>query len=118
MSDSGKHLLLGAGLAGGIYLVFCWITERKPTWGGFFGSVAIGGVFALTPDLLEPALHPNHRQFFHSVTALGLLGYGNYRVLISNRLNPEQKLALAVASTGYVSHLLMDSATPKSLPLI
>lgn len=118
MSDSGKHFLFGAGAASVGYLVLCLATGRKPAWGGFFCSAAIGGAFALTPDLLEPALHPNHRQFFHSVVALGLLGYGNYRALNSTRLNPDQKLALAVASTGYVSHLLMDSTTPKSLPLI
>ena len=31
------------------------------------------------PDLLEPATHPNHRKFFHSVAAALLVVYGNTR---------------------------------------
>jgi hypothetical protein len=34
---------------------------------------------AAPPDMNEPSLgNPNHRQFFHSVTVLGLLGMVHY----------------------------------------
>ena len=36
------------------------------TAGGF------GAMCGSLPDLLEPAIHPNHRQFFHSTTAKSL----------------------------------------------
>lgn len=35
-----------------------------------------GFVFGTLPDLIEPALHPNHRQFFHSFLVLAGVGYG------------------------------------------
>jgi hypothetical protein len=28
------------------------------------------------PDLIEPAIHPHHRQFFHSWLFAGALAYG------------------------------------------
>lgn len=73
------------------------------------------------PDLIEPALHPNHRQFFHSI-AFGLgVAYGAYKVY---QWEPKdefdrwmRRILLAVATT-YIIHLIADSTTPKSIPLI
>lgn len=118
MSDTGKHFILGAVLAGIVYLVFCRLTERELKWRCFFGSAVAGGICALGPDLLEPAVHPNHRQFFHSLAVLGLLSYGNYRALATPTLGSQEKLAVLVSSVGYASHLLMDSVSPNSLPVV
>ena len=72
------------------------------------------------PDLIEPAYHPNHRQFFHSWTLAIGLGVSLYQV---HKWQPENKFqeclkTLALVGGGaYLVHLAMDSTTPKSLPI-
>jgi len=41
---------------------------------------AMAAVCGTLPDVLEPALHPNHRQFYHSLGFAALLGYGTYKL--------------------------------------
>lgn len=73
------------------------------------------------PDLLEPALHPNHRQFFHSITFAGALGYGLYKL---HKWEPQEKVDKLLKTLGmiaggaYLVHLAMDSTTPATLPVI
>jgi hypothetical protein len=40
-------------------------------------ATGVGMVVGLLPDLLEPALHPNHRQFFHSYAVTALLAHAD-----------------------------------------
>lgn len=85
-------------------------------------AIVVGDVFGRLPDLLEPSLkNPHHRQFFHSLVILGLVGYGTKKVY---NWQPEDTiesilrfLALC-AGAAYMSHLLLDAVTPRSLPLI
>lgn len=73
------------------------------------------------PDIIEPATSPHHRQFFHSCTCFGLIGFGMYRTYKWETENEWQSLArfaLLVAGGAYVTHLLMDSRTPRGLPVI
>ena len=118
MSDSQKHLLLGAGIGGATYLFICWLTGRQTTWLGLLVFSSVGAALALVPDALEPASIPNHRRFFHSLTMLTGLAYADYRILTSPALTENGKLCLLAASSGYASHLLMDAVTPRSLPAI
>lgn len=118
MSDSQKHLLLGAGIGGATYLLISWLTGRQTTWLGLLGFSGVGAALAYIPDALEPASTPNHRRFFHSLTMLAGLAYADYRILASPVLTEDGKLCLLAASSGYASHLLMDAVTPKSLPAI
>lgn len=82
---------------------------------------ALAGVCGTLPDILEPALHPNHRQFFHSFGLGGLLAYGLYELW---QWKPEDELYQNLRTAGlvvggaYLVHLVMDTSTPKSLPLI
>ncbi|MEJ1342704.1 MAG: metal-dependent hydrolase [Candidatus Sedimenticola sp. (ex Thyasira tokunagai)] len=76
----------------------------------------------MLPDLLEPASHgPHHRQFFHSVVATGLIGYGVYKAY---KWEPQAELekclriGVIMLGVGYLSHLIADSSTPRSLPVI
>ncbi|GAB2188787.1 hypothetical protein MAH1_03940 [Sessilibacter sp. MAH1] len=85
--------------------------------------LAIGAstVFSKLPDWIEPATNPHHRQFFHSVSFLMMMGYGLKKAY---DWKPEDKggqllrfLTLS-AGAGYISHLLLDGLTPRSLPLL
>ncbi|MDT8405049.1 metal-dependent hydrolase [Sulfuriflexus sp.] len=73
------------------------------------------------PDILEPAFHPNHRQFFHSFGFAGLLGYGLYKLYQwqpQDEMNKLLKQAGFVVGGAYLVHLAMDATTPKSLPIV
>ena len=90
------------------------------TWKPLASAVAAAGLGSL-PDLLEPAIHPNHRQFFHSIVVAGLVGYGTYKVYKWQPEDPGYKLlrwALLIAGGAYLTHLMMDGFTAKSLPLV
>lgn len=81
----------------------------------------IGALLKGLPDKLEPAIHPNHRQFYHSVVfALGV-GYLTYRVYKWEPKDDWQRvgrwLAL-VAGGAYLTHLAIDACSSKSLPVI
>lgn len=73
------------------------------------------------PDWIEPAVHPNHRQFFHSVAFGALVGYGVYRTWHWAPQDDWGKLARIVALVGgsaYLAHLARDAFTTRSLPMI
>lgn len=78
-------------------------------------------VCARLPDLVEPALHPNHRQFFHSVAFLALLGTGLYQAYKWETETPWQTFlrgAILVGGSAYMLHVLADACTAKSIPLV
>ena len=108
-------------------------------FGGFIGGQL--------PDVIEPALSPNHRGAFHSVGALGLTGLawladwqGDCHARANGcdaragaaHLTEAQKSderfkafwwrALAGFSVGiiagYASHLALDATSPRGLPLL
>ncbi len=85
------------------------------------GAAWLAGELGSLPDLLEPAIHPNHRGFFHSFACLAGVGYGGYKLY---QWEPEDDLGKLMRGIGLVAcgafavHLLMDATTKKSLPLI
>ena len=87
-------------------------------------ALAMGTAAALVPslpDVLEPAIHPNHRRFFHSVTFAIAVGYGLHRAYkweAQERWEPLARMAALVACTAYLAHLARDAFTAKSLPLV
>ena len=92
-------------------------TVHDPFW-----AAVVGAVSGRLPDILEPALrNPHHRQFFHSFVVLVAAGYGLKKVY---EWKPEDNLealvrgALLFAGAGYISHLLLDATTARSLPII
>lgn len=86
--------------------------------------LAMGVAAALMPslpDLLEPALHPNHRKFFHSVTFVLLIAQGMRHAYKWETQNEWERIARALMLAGgaaYLAHLARDAFTSKSLPLI
>lgn len=119
MSNGPTHQLTAAALVGAV----CIHAERDKQ--NMSARPIVGAVlaakFTKLPDVLEPAIHPNHRQFFHSVAFASLLGVAGYKIY---KWNPDNlfdeaiRFALMVAVGAYGIHLLLDASTPKSLPLI
>ena len=94
------------------------------------GAAVIGT--AKFPDKLEPALNPNHRDFYHSILfgiMVGSLGYlalqdlretRNVRIVAGIKkitLREVIDIFLVGASASYLIHLIADGFTPKGLPL-
>lgn len=81
----------------------------------------LGALLGTLPDIIEPALHPNHRQVFHSVACYAGLAYLARRLYVWEPTNERQqvmrKMAL-IAISAYLIHLSMDALTSKSLPLV
>lgn len=85
------------------------------------GATWLAGELGTLPDILEPANHPNHRDFFHSVTCLATVGYGGYKLYQWEPVDDFGKLLKGiglVTAGAFGVHLLMDATTQKSLPLI
>ena len=86
-----------------------------------FAAAGLAAASARVPDILEPALHPNHRQFFHSFAVAGLVGYGMYKVYEwepKDELGKIARFAGLVVGASYLIHLICDAGTPKGLPVI
>lgn len=128
--NSKQHLAAGAVAGGGanlawqLYKIFDAQNPPKGFWETFeridFFELALftvgGAAIAALPDILEPATNPNHRALFHSLACGGAVAYGAFGKH-TNKLSPNSKHALHVAALSYLSHLLLDSGTPKGLPI-
>jgi inner membrane protein len=108
--------------AGATWLV---LADQEAKSGHQSGWPITGGLaascFTCLPDCIEPAIHPNHRQFFHSIAFAVALGAGLVKL---HGWKPEtsqgellRKLGM-VAIGGYLIHLALDATTAKSLPLV
>lgn len=115
MPDSDTHLIIGAGVGAGIHLLNKILRKEPISWGGVVKAGVAGSVIALLPDLIEPATNPNHRKFFHSVVMTGGLLLMTQNPELKHE--PVTKEAIEIAGYSYLSHLLLDSLTPKGLPL-
>lgn len=116
--DRTEHAIIGALASLGLYGLYKYLKQERPTIPGALGSLVIGGLAGIIPDVLEPATSPNHRNFFHSMAFLAILASGNQKIWESQNLSEDQKLVISMLSAGYGSHLLSDSGTPKSLPFL
>jgi inner membrane protein len=118
MASAKQHLLIGAGVATIGWLTYCKLSQRPLVLGEFLLAAGIGAVGGLIPDLLEPAVDPNHRRFFHSYVAAVFLAQANHHVSRNMQIPEEIRGAIHLASLGFLSHLFADAQTPKSLPWV
>ncbi|WP_370979008.1 metal-dependent hydrolase [Agaribacterium sp. ZY112] len=84
-------------------------------------ALACGALLGKLPDVIEPANNPHHRQFFHGCLFLTGVGYGVKQVWDMKPQTEVGRLARAaglIVGGAYISHLLADAVTPRSLPLI
>jgi inner membrane protein len=120
MANLKEHAWLGAGTGILTYAILCHFYERSFDFGEMLGCAAVGTAAAVAPDIVEPALHPHHRSFAHSLVA----GSGLVRLAISfcDAENYDwdewHKILWGVATAGYLSHLVADGCTPRGLPLL
>lgn len=122
MPCAKEHLVAGLAVGAVVNGVIQWFEylddpAKKFDWGEFFACTAAGGAAALLPDILEPANSPNHRKFFHSVMAAGLVVYAMSGRHTDGWSQPARKILMAVG-IGYLSHLALDCTTPRSISLI
>jgi inner membrane protein len=120
MSNANAHILGAAITVGALHIAHDRAEERTAS-GLPLASAGLAGCLASLPDWLEPAIHPNHRQVFHSVTFGALLVYAGARLYEWRPEDDLGEVARYVALIGiasYVTHLAMDALTSKSLPLL
>lgn len=72
MANGSTHRMAAAVVVGSA----CFYAEANQQTKTVKPIVGTGLAAILTslPDMIEPASHPNHRQFFHSLAFAGLLG--------------------------------------------
>lgn len=113
MPNQNTHFAISALVGIGTYLAFKRQDHVQPTLDGVISSGLLGGTIGLLPDLVEPARHPNHRQFFHSGAWLGLMALSGEKVNQNPNVALENKRLLWFALACYTSHLLADSNSQK-----
>jgi membrane-bound metal-dependent hydrolase YbcI (DUF457 family) len=106
-------------------VAFCVLsfTERDRPEKTLVPLIGGAGVAALSkmPDFIEPAFNHHHRQFFHSLTFAGILGFSAKRLYEWQPTDPLEKLlraGLLAAIAAYLIHLACDFMTTKSLPVL
>ena len=100
------------------YGVYCHYRQQEFKLVDALCSAAIVVVGSIAPDVLEPAVHPNHRSIFHSIAGGAAIVHGARGAWGNSDLSSDLKSVLALAAIGYVLHLLADAATPRGLPLV
>ena len=95
--------------------------ERRPVDGSCIAIGAATACLPSLPDIVEPAMNPNHRKFFHTITfALGL-GYFVHLVYkweADGEWERLARVAMLIGGCAYLAHLARDAFTAKSLPLV
>ena len=119
MASGRVHAI--AGFVGGVAIA---AHESRKTGQSSLDIFTSGGFSALAtrlPDVLEPAVNPNHRQFFHSLLFSAVVGkftYECYQWKPETQTEELIRYLLLLAGSAYLVHLLLDFGTPKGLPII
>ena len=77
MANATAHRLGAAAVVSGVALA-AENNQEEPTAKPLVAG-SLAWLAGTLPDILEPARHPNHRQFFHSLAFAGLVGHGVYK---------------------------------------
>ena len=118
MSNGREHAAAAAAVVGIGYAYLEYKRHGRITLRPFLAA-GVAAIATSLPDVLEPAVHPHHRQFFHSVALAGLLGHA---MQLTYEWTPHTdgdrllKEAILVVGTAYGIHLVKDAGTPRSLP--
>lgn len=117
MPNGTTHQLVAAASIGFI-LGHLEETNKEPSSKPIIGA-SLAALLTNLPDLLEPARHPQHRQFFHSIAFGGLIGVAGYKLYTwepGDDWERVLRLLLLVGCGAVLVHLAMDALTKRSLP--
>ncbi len=127
MPNFSTHCKTGAIIGAGWGFVIAMHEQKTGQdfdWGKLLNYMAAGALGGLTgsivPDFLEPANNPNHRSVAHSCTT-GIFFTNEVLKTFAQNISPNKGskwVFLTAMSIGYVSHLVLDSGTPKGLPFL
>ena len=135
MPDGRTHLVAGT-VCGAVcsLAIQHQLHENKQLDPGHLAlSTGTSAAVSRLPDILEPAVHPNHRAFFHSFAFGALLGFGAVKAWKKIKEKRAERNALGIEQISWeeillgfafiaivviLLHLLMDGFTKKGLPLI
>lgn len=112
------HAVAGAAAGATSYALECAIADQTPDAETLAQSALIGGLAGAMPDILEPPINRYHRSLFHSAATLGTAAWLFAQIDENENLDSRGKSLARSALAAYMSHLLLDSATPVGMPLL
>lgn len=120
--NAKQHVMIGASVGIVLNLIKQGIQmkldpARPFDWAELTIYGGAGGLAGLLPDILEPAVDPNHRKFFHSITwgaAVLYAGHGKHTA----QWHPDGRKFVQALCWCYVSHLGGDATTPRGIPML
>jgi len=135
MPNGSAHIIAGTicGAASSLVIQSRAQESKQIDLGHLLISTGTGAAVSRLPDILEPAIHPNHRAFFHSFVFGALLGFGSVETwkkikmkAAERRASGIEEISLAEIFLGLILivivvvflHLMMDGFTKKGLPVI
>lgn len=119
MSSGPEHRSAAALVVGASIACYELNTKGEVTLKPFAGA-GLAAFATNLPDVIEPAIHPHHRQFFHSLTFAALLCGGLYKGYQCKPVTLGGKVLRFVGLVGgaaYLIHLGKDAMTKRSLPV-
>lgn len=121
MSNGMEHKIGAAWSAGLAMLLDDFSSNGKISIEKGVAGAGVGLCLGTLPDIIEPATSPNHRKFFHSYGMVFCVGGATYKLYKWQPNTNEEKIIRffgLAASVAYLTHLAMDSRTPKGLPVL
>jgi len=119
MPNGNTHRLIAALAVGGTSLAND--ASQGEVTGQPLLSASIAVLLTNLPDMIEPAINPHYRQFFHSIVFGSLVASAGIKLY---QWQPEEdwekvfRQILLVGCGGYLVCLIFDSFTPRGLPMI
>jgi len=119
MANGATHRIVAAVAVGGI------VAHHEKRSGAVtckpIISASLASLLTNLPDVIEPSLHPHHRQFFHSIAFAAALIFAGKQIYEWSPNEDWQKMlryVLLIGGGAYLTHLVLDATTPRSIPLI
>ena len=121
MANGKTHIVIG-GIAGLAVSLSDRPHKSSPVSHNPVFATGVGALAGRLPDILEPSIgNPHHRQFFHSFAFLGATACAYKKAYDWEPENSWEAflrgLALVIGG-AYISHLVVDAFSNRSLPLI
>ncbi|MBA7527239.1 hypothetical protein ES705_19414 [subsurface metagenome] len=114
------HLITGM-VSGGAIDIVRKIRDNKPLESSdlliLSANVCLGAIGGVLPDKLEPAIHPRHRKFFHSIVFIGVITVGLVLLWQSEKITEWVKWLVTALGVAFIIHLILDGFTPAGLPV-